>query len=95
MALLSTAAAAAIAPDPPATIRRVLEEHGRLHIDANALPENADLYDAGMNSHASVNVMVALENEFEIEFPDQMLNRGTFDSVASIRAAIESLLAAS
>ena len=48
-----------------------------------------------MNPHASVNVMVALENEFEVEFPDQMLNRGTFDSVASIRTAIESLLAAS
>ena len=80
--------------DVSATVRRVLKEHGRLHVDANTLQENADLYDAGMNSHASVNVMVALENEFDVEFPDQMLNRGTFDSVASIRAAIESLLAA-
>jgi acyl carrier protein len=80
--------------DVSATVRRVLKEHGRLHIDANALQENEDLYNAGMNSHASVNVMVALENEFEVEFPDQMLNRGTFDSVASIRTAIESLLAA-
>jgi acyl carrier protein len=81
--------------DVSAGVRRILKEHGRLHLDATVLAENQDLYDAGMNSHASVNVMVALENEFDVEFPDQMLNRGTFDSVASIRAAIESLLAAS
>ena len=80
--------------DVSATVRRVLEQHGRLHVDANALQENEDLYNAGMNSHASVNVMVALENEFEVEFPGQMLNHGTFNSVASICAAIESLLAA-
>jgi acyl carrier protein len=80
--------------DTAATVRRILKEHGRLGVDANALGENDDLYGAGMTSHASVNVMLALENEFEVEFPDQMLNRGTFDSVASIRTAIESLLAA-
>ena len=27
-----------------------------------------------MTSHASVNLMLALENEFDIEFPDRMLN---------------------
>ena len=41
--------------------------------------------------HASVNVMLALEDEFEIEFPEPMLRRSTFESVAAIRTAISEL----
>ena len=72
-------------------IRRILAEHGRLSSDAQTLAEDADLYQAGMTSHASVNVMLALEGEFDVEFPDHMLKRGVFESVASIRAAIAEL----
>jgi acyl carrier protein len=72
-------------------IRTILKDHGRLSSDASALAEDADLYQAGMTSHASVNVMLALEGKFDIEFPDRMLKRGVFNSIASIRAAIEEL----
>jgi acyl carrier protein len=74
------------------TIRRILKEHGRLAVDADALPDAADLYQAGMTSHASVNVMLALEGEFDVEFPDQMLRRGVFESIASIRTAVTDLI---
>ena len=50
-----------------------------------------DLYQAGMTSHASVNVMLALEDEFDIEFPERMLRKSTFESVAAIRVAISEL----
>lgn len=73
-------------------IRRILTEHGRLSSDAASLDNDADLYRAGMTSHASVNVMLALEGEFDVEFPDHMLKRGVFGSIASIRAAIDELL---
>ncbi len=73
-------------------IRHVIAEHARLGADVNALPPTADLYEAGMTSHASVNVMLALEGEFDIEFPDRMLRRGTFGSIASITAAVEELI---
>jgi len=46
-----------------------------------------------MTSHASVNVMLALEGEFDVEFPDHMLKRSSFESVAAIHAAIDELLA--
>jgi acyl carrier protein len=59
-----------------------------------ALADDSDLYQAGMTSHASVNVMLALEGEFEVEFPDHMLRRGTFESIASIRAALLELAGA-
>jgi acyl carrier protein len=72
-------------------IREILRQHGRLSTDANALPDNGDLYEAGMTSHASVNVMLALEGQFDIEFPDRMLKRSVFQSIAAISAALEEL----
>ncbi len=69
-------------------IRAVLVKHGRLATDALALAVDADLYQAGMTSHASVNVMLALEGAFDIEFPDEMLKRSVFGSIASIRDAV-------
>jgi acyl carrier protein len=72
-------------------IRKILAEHGRLSKDAATLAEDADLYQAGMTSHASVNVMLALEGEFEIEFPDHMLKRSVFESMAAMKSAISEL----
>jgi acyl carrier protein len=72
-------------------IRKILADHGRLNKDAFTLAESADLYQAGMTSHASVNVMLALEGEFEIEFPDHMLKRSVFESIEAMRGAIQEL----
>jgi len=69
-------------------IRTVLAKHARLVSDAQAIQADADLYQAGMTSHASVNVMLALEGAFDIEFPDEMLKRSVFASIASIRDAV-------
>jgi acyl carrier protein len=70
------------------TIRLVLAEHGRLATDPSSLDEHADLFDAGMTSHASVNVMLALEEVFDFEFPETMLKKSTFESIAAIRASV-------
>jgi len=75
-------------------IRQILKEHGRLAADASHLAEEADLYQAGMTSHASVNVMLALEAQFDVEFPDAMLKRGVFASISTIRDALQSLTTA-
>ncbi|MDF2691853.1 MAG: acyl carrier protein [Labilithrix sp.] len=74
-------------------IREILRQHGKLGTDVTALPDNGDLYEAGMTSHASVNVMLALEGQFDIEFPDRMLKRSVFQSISAINAAIEELTA--
>lgn len=71
-----------------AAIRTILVQHGRLATAASALSTDADLYQAGLSSHASVNVMLALETEFDIEFPDELLKRSVFASIASIRDAV-------
>ena len=75
------------------TVRRILKEHGRLSGDADALANDADLYQAGMTSHASVNIMLALEGEFDVEFPDHMLTRAVFSSIGSISSAVQELSA--
>ncbi len=72
-------------------IRRVLKEHGRLSKDIDTLAVDDDLNQAGMTSHASVNVMLALEGEFDIEFPDAMLKRNVFSSLSTIQAALTEL----
>jgi len=77
--------------DIPARIRNVLKAHGRLSVDVDALKDDSDLYQAGLTSHASVSIMLALEGEFDIEFPDQMLSRGVFSSIGAIHTAVDSL----
>ncbi len=44
-------------------------------------------------STASVSVMLALEDAFEVEFPDSMLRRSVFESVNGIAAALTELRA--
>jgi len=70
-----------------AAVRTVLAEHAKLPVDAAAIGAEEDLYAAGLTSHASVNVMLALEDEF----PDRLLRKSTFGSVAAITAAVAEL----
>ncbi|HWI77630.1 MAG TPA: acyl carrier protein [Ramlibacter sp.] len=74
-------------------IRSVLRDHGRLKQDVSGLGADDDLYQHGMTSHASVNVMLALEGAFDIEFPDHMLKRSVFCSIAAIERALTELTA--
>ncbi len=80
--------------DIESRIRAVLAQHAKLQADAATLPVDADLYAAGMSSHASVNVMLGLEGDFDVEFPDHMLTRSVFASIAAIQAAVTELTAA-
>jgi acyl carrier protein len=73
-------------------IRRIVSEYGHLSVDIVKLSDSCDLYRAGLSSHASVNLMLALEDAFDLEFPEQFLRRGTFESVTSIREALEELM---
>ena len=74
-----------------AAIRGILAQYGHLAVDAQSLQEDSDLYLAGLTSLATVNVMLALENHFDIEFPDSMLSRRTFVSLEAIAEAVAEL----
>jgi holo-[acyl-carrier protein] synthase len=74
-----------------ATVRTIVRDLGRLSIDPAELGDNDDLFVAGMTSHASVNVMLELESEFDVEFPESMLRKQTFESIWAIADALSSL----
>jgi acyl carrier protein len=73
-------------------IRDVLAAHGRMAVDPREVDDQADLYDLGLTSHASVDVMLALEDAFGIEFPDEVLKKSTFASVRNIEQVIEGIV---
>lgn len=72
-------------------IRGVLREHGKLARDPDELEAGADLYQAGLTSYTSVSVMLALEDALNVEFPDAMLNRALFSTIANIEQAVTQL----
>lgn len=73
------------------TIREIVAAHGRLQVDVATLDDDADLYAAGLTSLSTVNLMLALEERFDVEFLDRMLKRGTFQSIRALAAAIAEL----
>jgi acyl carrier protein len=72
-------------------VRELVSQHGRLSVPVAELGDESDLYNAGLTSLATVGLMLALEDGFDIEFPDSMLSRKTFGSIASLAAAVEEL----
>ncbi|MCO4892569.1 acyl carrier protein [Cupriavidus taiwanensis] len=74
-----------------ATIRSILGEVARLDVPLADLADSDDLYAAGLSSLATVHVMLALENAFDIEIPDQMLTRQLFRSIDSLATAVEQI----
>lgn len=71
-------------------VREILSTVGRVPEAATA-PADADLYDLGLSSHATANVILGLEDAFDIEFPDEQMRREVFASVASIVETVGSL----
>ncbi len=72
-------------------IRSLFARNEALPFDINALTDEDNLYDAGMTSFASVQIMLAIEEEFDTEFPEEMLTRRTFASLANIADAVSTL----
>jgi acyl carrier protein len=73
-------------------VRDILAQHGRLSTPVDRLQNTSDLYNAGLTSLATVSLMLALEEQFNIEFPDNMLSRKTFASIESIVDAVQKLV---
>ena len=77
--------------DTSTIVRTVLEEQGRLAVPVTGLDDATDLYAAGLTSHASVNVMLALEDAFDVEFPERLLKKATFGSLGAIVEAVDEI----
>jgi acyl carrier protein len=75
-------------------IRAIVAQHAQLSSKVENLADDGDLYAAGMSSLSTVNLMLALEDHFDVEFRDSMLGRKTFGTLRSLSEAIEELRSA-
>jgi acyl carrier protein len=73
-------------------IREVLTDSGRLAVSVGSLDSEADLFTVGLDSLAIVNVLMSLEERFDIELPDELLSRRSFSSIATIEEIITNLV---
>lgn len=74
------------------TIRGLLGKFGGLSVTVDQIADEADLYAAGLSSFASVQLMLGIEDAFDIEFPDNLLNRKSFASIAAIEKTLDMIL---
>ncbi|PZM09663.1 acyl carrier protein [Rhizobium tubonense] len=74
------------------TIRGLLGKFGGLPVAVDQIADEADLYAAGLSSFASVQLMLGIEDAFDIEFPDNLLNRKSFASIAAIEKTLDMIL---
>ena len=75
-------------------LRSIVRNHARLNLPLDEIEDSTDLYRAGMSSQGSVVLMIAVEGEFGVEFPDSMLSRDVFSNIDAIAAAIEVVMRA-
>jgi acyl carrier protein len=71
------------------TIRDLITKFGKLPVSIDQVADDADLYAAGLTSFASVQLMLGIEDAFDIEFPDNLLNRKSFASIVAIARTVD------
>ncbi|MBB4233422.1 acyl carrier protein [Rhizobium mongolense] len=71
------------------TIRDLVAKFGKLPVAIDQVGDDADLYAAGLTSFASVQLMLGIEEAFDIEFPDNLLNRKSFASISAIARTVD------
>jgi acyl carrier protein len=59
---------------------------------SRAILPHDDLRDVGLNSLDMVNLMLAVEGEFDVKIPDAEMTLNNFRSISAINALIASLL---
>jgi acyl carrier protein len=75
------------------TIRRAIDTKGNLRVAARDLALRADLYAAGLTPLAAIEVMIEIEREFRIVFPDRMLVRDSMASIEKIASCLNEAVA--
>jgi acyl carrier protein len=60
--------------------------------DAAPLPVNARLNELGMSSMKMINLMLAIEFEFDLAIPQVEITPSNFESIASVQALLVRLL---
>ncbi|GAA0682439.1 hypothetical protein GCM10010193_40270 [Kitasatospora atroaurantiaca] len=68
----------------------ILGQH--LPLSGGVVPEDALLADLGLDSLATVSLVMDLEDGFNLSIPDNLLVSETFETAGALRAVISDLL---
>lgn len=72
-------------------IRDILRSQGKMTVASSAIGPADDLYALGLSSLATVNVMLEIEARFDVAFPDDALNRATFQTLGALAGLVRRL----
>jgi acyl carrier protein len=70
-----------------ASVRDLIAENSELEL-TDAISNDDDLFAAGMQSLDCVRILVAVEDEFEIELPNDRIDRSIFSGVTNLTAVV-------
>ncbi|HEY8334861.1 MAG TPA: acyl carrier protein [Tardiphaga sp.] len=73
-------------------VRSIVGSMNLLPVSIDGLSDQDNLFDAGMTSFGSVQLMLAIEEEFDIEFPNSLLTRKTFATFGGLISAVDQLV---
>lgn len=68
-------------------IQQLIAENSALSAN-DATDPNADLFAAGLSSLDCVRILLAVEDEFDIELPEEIINRELFSTVANLASVV-------
>lgn len=75
-----------------ADIRSIVIREAQLSMDAQKISDTMSLDDAGITSLARMNIVLALEDHFQITFPDEVMTRNNFASIAAVSKTVNDVL---
>ncbi len=70
----------------------VLSKHLKFTAEPQTIPMNKPLDELGLDSMGAVNLLLDLEDSFEISFPGSLLTEETFSTAANLHKAVHSLV---
>jgi acyl carrier protein len=70
----------------------VLRNYLRQVGDGDTLTMESNLYELGLDSMAAVNLLLELEETYQVIFPDALLTESTFETPLALKSAIVSLV---
>lgn len=73
-------------------VRTIVGSMNLVPVPLDGLSDDDNLFDAGMTSFGSVQLMMAIEEEFDIEFPNSLLTRKTFATLGGLTSAVEQIV---
>lgn len=72
-------------------IIEILKTAGKITLSEDTLDPALDLFEHGLTSFNSVQVMLTLEEKLGLQFPDELIRRETFQSLGNLKAALQSM----